>query len=274
MPSNQTLHCYDPTDMAQSGRYTALLVHGDGDALDLLSGWLDANGFDVITAPSGYRAQAHLEGDRRIEVVIVPWDDTHPVGGELYNWILQNRADLRSRFVFIAQDVPPEFDAVVRGRCLAVPLEAIDEIIRVATGIVRRVRTPPRGIPILGDPSRPSLLLCDDDPDLLGTMAELFTEQGYSVTQVDSLKAAIDLVELRDFDIILTDWKRHDGGAGDLYKWILARKPHLAARVVFLSEADQDDSGPVAPGRPMFRKGQDSQDLIEVLRGIASQVRG
>ena len=42
--------------------------------------------------------------------------------------------------------------------------------------------------------------------------------------------------------------------------------PHLAARVVFLSEADQDDSGPVAPGRPMFRKGMDSQGLIEVMK--------
>lgn len=274
MPSNQTLHCYDPRNMVQSGRYTALLVHDDGDVLDLLTGWLDANGFDVITAPSGYRAQAHLEGDRRIEVVIAPWDDTHPVGGEVYHWVLQNRADLRSRFVFIAQDVPPVFDAVVRGRCLAVPLDAIDEIIRVATGIVRRVRTPPRGIPILRSPDRPSLLLCDDDPDLLTAMAELFTEQGYGVNQVESLKTAIELVEFRDFDVILTDWKMHDGGAGDLYKWILKHKPHLAARVVFLSEADQDDSGPIAPGRPMFRKGQDSQQLIEVLREIVTQVRG
>ncbi|HEU4610818.1 MAG TPA: response regulator [Kofleriaceae bacterium] len=260
--------------MVQSGRYTALLVHDDGDVLDLLTGWLDANGFDVITAPSGYRAQAHLEGDRQIEVVIAPWDDTHPVGGEVYHWVLQNRADLRSRFVFIAQDVPPVFDAVVRGRCLAVPLDAIDEIIRVATGIVRRVRTPPRGIPIVRSPDRPALLLCDDDPDLLTAMAELFTEQGYGVSQVDSLKTAIELVEFRDFDVILTDWKMHDGGAGDLYKWILKHKPHLAARVVFLSEADQDDSGPIAPGRPMFRKGQDSQQLIEVLRGIVAQVRG
>src|SRR6478672_5069507 len=135
--------------MPQSGRYTALVVHGDGEVLDALTRWFEASDFEVITAPSGFRAQAHLEGDRPVEVVVVPWDDVHPVGGEIYHWVLQNRPDLRSRFVFIADDVAPEFDAVVGGRCLAVPLVAVQEIVRVATGIVRRVRTPPRGIPIL-----------------------------------------------------------------------------------------------------------------------------
>jgi CheY-like chemotaxis protein len=251
-----------------------LVIHAEGEVLDLLTQWFEAHNFDVIPAPSRLRAQAHLEGDRPIEVVIAPWDDTHPVGGEIYHWVLQNRPDLRSRFVFVGDEVVPEFDAVVGGRCLAVPLSAVEEIIRVATGIVRRVRTPPRGIPIQRGPGRPALLLADDDPLLLVAMAEVFTEKGYAVSQVDSLKSALELVEFRDFDVILADWKMHDGNAGDLYKWILKNKPHLAARVVFLSEADLDDSGPIAPGRPMFRKGQDSQQLIEVLREIAAQVRG
>jgi CheY-like chemotaxis protein len=239
-----------------------------------VAAWLQSNSFDVITAPSGFRAQSHLEGDRPVEVVIVPWDDTHPIGGEIYHWVLQNRPDLRSRFVFIADDVVPEFDAVVGGRCLAVPLSAMSEIVRVASGIVRRVRTPPRGVPILRGPGRAPLLLVDDDPLLLVAMAELLSQEGYAVSQVDSVKTAIELVEFRDFDVIVSDWKLHDGKGGDLYKWIQKNKPHLAARVVFLSEADLDDTGPIAPGRPMFRKGQDSQGLIDVLKEIAAQVRG
>ncbi|HEY5951687.1 MAG TPA: response regulator [Kofleriaceae bacterium] len=260
--------------MTPSGRFTALVVHGDGEVLDTLTQWFEANGFDVISAPSGFRAQAHLEGDRPVEVVVAPWDDTHPIGGEMYHWVLKNRSDLRSRFVFIADDVPPEFDAVVGGRCLAVPLAAIEEIVRVATGIVRRVRTPPRGVPILRGPGRPALLLVEDDPLLLVAMAELFTEQGYAVSQVDSLKNALELVEFKDFDVIVADWKMHDGSAATLYKWIIKQKPHLAPRIVFLSEADLDDSGPIAPGRPMFRKGQDSQGLIDAIRGIVAAVRG
>jgi CheY-like chemotaxis protein len=249
-------------------------VHGNGDVLDSLTQWFEASEFDVIAAPSAFRAHAYLEGDRPIEVVVVPWDETQPIGGEIYHWILRNRPDLRSRFVFIADEVPPEFDTVVGGRCLAVPLAAIEEIIRVASGIVRRGRTPPRGVPILRGPGRPGLLVVEDDPLLLVAMAELFTEQGYAVSEVDSLKSAIELVEFKDFDVIVADWKMHDGTAGSLYEWILEHKPHLAARVVFLAEAELDDSGPVAPGRPMFRKGQDSRALLDAIKQIAKQVRG
>src|ERR1041385_4876454 len=99
--------------MPPSGRFTALVIHGDGGVLDLLTRWFEANEFEVIAAPSSFRAQAYLEGDRPIEVVIAPWDDSHTAGGEVYRWVLNHRPDLRSRFVFIADDVPPEFDAVV-----------------------------------------------------------------------------------------------------------------------------------------------------------------
>jgi DNA-binding response OmpR family regulator len=257
-----------------SGRFSALVVHGDGEALDVLTRWFEASGFEVITAPSVYRAQAYLEGERPVEVVVAPWDVSRSVGGDIYRWVLQHRPDLRTRFVFIATDVPPEFDALVGGRCLAIPPSDLDEIVRVSTAVVRRVRTPPRGVPVVRGPNRPPLLLADDDPLLLGVMAEVLTQAGYAVNQVDSLKSAIELTEFRDFDAIVVDWHMHDGGGGDLYRWVVGHKPHLAQRIVFLGEADQDDPGQVAPGRPIFRKGQDSQGLIDMLREIVAQVRG
>lgn len=262
--------------MPPPGRFTALVIHGDGGVLDVLTRWFEASGFEVITALNTFRAQAALEGEKTIEVVIVPWDDQQPVGGEVYRWVLKNRPDLRSRFVFIADDVPPDFDATVAGRCLAVPLAATEEIVRVATGVVRRVRTPPRGVPVVRGPGRPPLLLADDDPLLLPAMAELLTAEGYAVSQVDSVKAAAELCEFRDFDVIVVDWRMHDGTGIDLYRWIQSHKPHLAQRIVFLSEGDQDDltAGAAAPGRPMFRKGQDSQGFIESLREIVANVRG
>lgn len=262
--------------MPPSGRFTALVIHGDGGVLDVLTRWFEASGFEVLTALNAFRAQAALEGEKPIEVVVVPWDEQHAVGGEVYRWVLKNRPDLRSRFVFIADDVPADFDAIVGGRCLAVPLAATEEIVRVATGVVRRVRTPPRGVPVVRGPGRPPLLLADDDSLLLGVMAELLTHAGYAVSQVDSVRAAIELSEFRDFDVIVVDWRMHDGSGVDLYNWIQAHKPHLATRLVFLSEADQDDTaaGTAAPGRPMFRKGQDSQGFLDVLKEIVASVRG
>ena len=94
------------------------------------------------------------------------------------------------------------------------------------------------------------------------------------MTSVDSTKKAIELVEFRDFDVIVADWRMYDGGGKELYKWIVQHKPHLTARVVFLSEGADVETGPIAAGRPMFRKGQDSQALIDMLKKIVAQVRG
>ena len=69
-------------------RPTVLVVHDDGDVLDVLTRLFEASGFEVIAAVTGFRAQAHLDGDRPISVVVVPWDAAHPIGGELYRWSL------------------------------------------------------------------------------------------------------------------------------------------------------------------------------------------
>ena len=41
-----------------------------------------------------------------------------------------------------------------------------------------------------------------------------------------------------------------------------------------MKAAASDDAAVVAPGRPMFRKGQDSRALTEALRQILRRVRG
>jgi CheY-like chemotaxis protein len=94
-------------------RPTALVIHDDGEALDVLTRLFEAAGFEVTTALTGFRAQAHLEGERPIDVVVVPWDAAHPVGGEVYRWSLQRRYDLRDVFVFLAAETPADFDRLV-----------------------------------------------------------------------------------------------------------------------------------------------------------------
>jgi len=216
--------------------------------------------------------------------VIAPWDTAHPVGGEVYRWMLGHRPELRTRFVFVADDVPPEFDAVVGGRCLAVPLAALDELARIAHAVVSRARTPPRWLPTISD--RPTLLLADDDPVLLEVMAELLHDSGYTVIAVEGGEAAIAALEARTsrmaagrasggtigraFDAIVLDWRMHDRGGDEVFEWIVDNAPQLVARVVFLFDG-QDVAQDTE--RPMFRKGQDSQALVGALRDIVKAVR-
>ena len=258
------------------GRPTVLVVHDDGDALDVLTRLFEASGFEVITAVTGFRAQAHLEADRKIDVVVAPWDFTHLVGGDVYRWSLRRRYDLRDQFVFLASEVPPEFDRIVAGRCLAVSMARPGDVVRVALATIRRAESLElmRDAAIAIDSNKPTLLLAEDEPVLLAIMAELLGELGHAVTAVESGNAAIARMDLADFDVIVADWHMDDGSGGDIYRWLQARKPYLAGRVVFLSGDEGEEVGQVAPGRPMIRKGQDSAALIAVIREIVREVRG
>jgi CheY-like chemotaxis protein len=254
-----------------------LVIHDDGDALDVLTRLFEASGFEVITAVTGFRAQAHLEGNRPIDVVVVPWDAAHPVGGEVYRWSLQRRYDLRDGFVFLSGELPPDFDRLVAGRCLAVPLARAAEVVRVAVAAVKRRQQleATRDAAIEeADAGKPTLLLADDEPVLLMVMADLFGDAGYAVSRVESGHGAILLLQHSDFDVIVTDWNMDDGSGADIYRWIGQVKPWLAERVVFLADDESEDAAVVAPGRPMFRKGADSPALTTVLREIVRHARG
>ena len=258
-------------------RPTVLVIHDDGAALDVLTRWFEASGFEVSTALTGFRAQAHLEGARPVDLVVVPWDAAHPVGGEVYRWSLQRRYDLRDGFVFLAAETPPDFDRLVAGRCLGVSMAQPVEVIRVATAAIKRrlkLEAARDAALEVADGTRPTLLLADDEPVLLMVMADLFTEAGYAVSRVDSGHGAIVLLQHEEFDAIVTDWNMDDGSGADVYRWITQTKPHLAKRVVFLADEEGQDAAVVAPGRPMFRKGQDSHALTTVLREIVRHVRG
>jgi len=93
------------------------------------------------------------------------------------------------------------------------------------------------------------------------------------VTRVESGHAAILLLHHEEFDAIVSDWQMDDGSGADLYRWALAERPAIAERIVFLSDGEADDPSTIAPGRPMFRKGQDSHALTSVLYEIVRQSR-
>lgn len=258
-------------------RPTALVIHDDGEALDALTRLFEAAGFEVLTAVTGFRAEAHLEGDRPIDVVVVPWDAARPVGGEVYRWSLSRRYDLRDGFVFLCAETPHEFDRLVAGRCLAVSPARASELVGVATAAVRRRRQAEAAREAVldeADATRPALLLADDEPVLLHAMAELLGDAGYGVSRVESGHAAIQLLAHGEFDALVIDWNMDDGTGADVYRWLAQVKPWLAERVVFLADDESDDAAVVAPGRPMFRKGADSRALTGVLHEIVRQVRG
>lgn len=250
-----------------------LVIHDDGDTLDVLTRAFEATGCDVVTAVAGFRAQAHLEGERPIDVVVAPWDTTRMVGGEVYRWALQKRYELRDQFVFIGGDTPPEFDQIVAGRCLLVPDTSTSEIVDVALATAGRreqLAEQRKSRPKL-EGARYRLLVIDDEPILLSAITDVLISTGYAVVSCESGNSAIAMLEHEAFDAIVVDWHMDDGSGADVYRWLERHKPALAERVVFLSDGETDDAAEVAPERPMIRKGQDSHALAAILRDIVRE---
>jgi len=170
------------------------VIHDDGDALDALTRLFESSGFDVIAAVTGFRAQQQLESDRKIDVVIAPWDLGHVVGGDVYRWALQRRYDLRDQFVFLAAEPPAEFDRVVAGRCLAVSMQRPGEVARVALATIRRAENLElmRGAAITIEGDRTALLRVDGHAHRAGAAAGQRLRFTHGLT-VDAVRGELDV---------------------------------------------------------------------------------
>lgn len=264
---------------ALASRIAVLLVHDDGEVLDVLTRLFEAREFEVAIAATGFAALTHLQSERELDVIVAGWDAGGGIGAEVYEWVLAHDYDLRNQFVFLASDPPLDFDEVVQGRCLLLQPDDHEEIVRVADALVQNYRQRATGdLPADAvewmDEDKPSLLLVEDDPMQLSWMKAILEEMGFSITSAESGRAAMRQLEVSDFDVILSDWYTASGSGAELYRWLVDNRPHLVSRSVFMSAlAPSDDIARHAPGRPIIPKGQDSPVLVHHLLSIARKAR-
>lgn len=250
------------------------MLHGDSVLLDRLTIAFEAYGFDVVTAVSTFRAEALLEADRAVDVVVAPWDATTSAGADLYRWALRRRHDLRGQFVFLADEVPAGFDELVAGRCLAVSGADTAELLAVAEAtVVRARRGHTAGALVLPPEDAPVLLLVEDEPILLLVMTRLLSEAGYRVISVEGGRAATAVLEDAEPDVVVADWHMDTGSGAELHRWMVLHRPHLLERTVFLSGGRVGDVAAEVGGRPVFPKGQDSSALLRELAAIVRRRR-
>jgi CheY-like chemotaxis protein len=261
-------------------RPSVLLVLDDSDLLDTLTTLLEARGFEVAIAATAFAATGRLDArkDRDFDAVVAGWDAQGLLGARLYRWALGKRFHLRDRFIFLAEERADSFDEQVEGRCLLLHPRALEEIVRAvdaASARARRVAEARIGLDELEwiDADSPTLLLVDDEPLQLTFMARLFRDLGFSVTPAESGNAAVALLSDLAYDVILSDWYMPDGSGADLYRWVMANRPELGQRCLFITGAVVRDLGEVAPGARLFPKGQDSRALVHAIVDIARASR-
>ncbi len=113
---------------------------------------------------------------------------------------------------------------------------------RGATFVVELpVQTPPAGVlqtpaaaaqaPVTGR----TLLVVDDDPDVADVIAEMLVSDGHRVEKAANGVVALEMLETRTYDAILSDVRMPELDGPALYREVARRHPDLARRFVFLT---------------------------------------
>ncbi len=80
-----------------------------------------------------------------------------------------------------------------------------------------------------------SVLVVDDEEEILALTRELLRQDGYTVETVAGGEAAVAAIARTRFDVIVSDWKMPGMNGLQLYEHLLATHPAAAARVCFMS---------------------------------------
>ena len=82
---------------------------------------------------------------------------------------------------------------------------------------------------------RGSILVVDDEADIAQILAELLAADGHTVETVADGTAALDEVEQRPYDVILSDMRMPRLDGAGFYRELERRHPELARRVIFVT---------------------------------------
>jgi CheY-like chemotaxis protein len=249
--------------MQDPGKAMAVVVHDDALVNDVLGGMLDANGFHVELATTMEAARTRISAGR-VDVVLVVYD--RPLGGEFGRWAATQAVSIRSRFVYLVDEIPAGLAWAVKKKRVACTGD-VRAVLAVATAMAARpaLRRRPVGTTEVPLPRRPKLLLAEDDPVQLREFTALLTAEGFLVVRASGGHIATSLLENDGYDVVLSDWEMSDGSGAYLYDWVRAHRPPFADKLVFMTGGDPNPAiARVGPTR-VVPKGQDSLQLLACL---------
>lgn len=247
-----------------------LLVHDDPDVLDWLTALLEAAGYRVVIAATAFAARARLERDE-IAALVVGWSAGGGAGEALASWAA-GESGMRERMAALA-DEAAEVAAAEAAGVAAFGTAAYNELLEFA----ERVVSAGGGVPaadFIAEPQArgraPRLLLVEDDVHQVRFIRDILGGYGFDVSVSESAAEAIAALEADDFDVVLSDWYMGDGGGGEkLYDWLIAERPGLVDRCVFMTGGGTRAIRERAPAASCYPKGQDSRLLLAALTRAA-----
>jgi signal transduction histidine kinase/CheY-like chemotaxis protein len=101
------------------------------------------------------------------------------------------------------------------------------------------------------------ILVVDDHDQLRGLVTEVVTGLGHQVEETPSGQDAVARLARDDYDIVLLDLRLPDLDGKAIWRWLLADRPALAPRVIFMTGdtmSDETQTFLMEAGRPVLTK--------------------
>jgi two-component system response regulator GlrR len=117
----------------------------------------------------------------------------------------------------------------------------------------------------------PTILIVEDQPDLLATLADIFEARGFAVEVAPDATAAIERLEVADINVVLSDLGLPGVDGLALYRTIEQRWPDLAPRVVFMTARPPQSDVLDLVGRgqvPLVRKPFSVREIVRAVETV------
>ena len=144
----------------------------------------------------------------------------------------------------------------------------------VAPPAVSTTPVPASSLPAIGSKT---ILVVDDEPDIAATLAEMLQGAGHRVEVAANGQMAVEMLQRRAYDLILTDTKMPVLDGLELYRWLEQRFPELRHRVIFVTGdvLDEDKRTFLATaGVPCLAKPFDLDEVLRLVQRILASPAG
>ncbi len=109
-----------------------------------------------------------------------------------------------------------------------------------AEATVWKLVLPPRPEPGTRSLSRRRVLVIDDEPDTLRILQLMLKPDQYHVVTAESANQAIEHLQTKDFDVIISDIRMPEFDGRSLFRFLALFLPEYVSRVVFLTGDHSD----------------------------------
>jgi CheY-like chemotaxis protein len=144
----------------------------------------------------------------------------------------------------------------------------------VAPPAVSTTSVPASSLPAIGPKT---ILVVDDEPDIAATLAEMLQGAGHRVDVAANGQMALEMLQRRGYDLILTDTKMPGLDGLELYHTLEQRFPELRHRVIFVTGdvLDEDKRTVLATaGVPCLAKPFDLDEVLRLVQRILASPAG